>query len=876
MTDGPGSVPENLEPLITNIDRQVRAGVLPDDAARELRSIAPERAADVGAALAEYLRRVGLIRIMRDPPGMVDRSLTDWYLGPREDDRYWPLLRTALRYRGWQPDTIESIDTASTRILSLLPPPGRASFHSRGLVLGYVQSGKTANYTAVIAKAADVNYRLFIVLSGIHNALRSQTQERLESELCRLNSESWASLTTVADDFSIRAAGNADFFLTSLRDQRVLVVVKKNAAVLRRLIRWLTSANPRVLASCPILVIDDEADQASINASMSPGGRTRINELIGQLLTIPPRAAYVGYTATPFANLLIDPADAEGLYPRDFIVDLPKPDGYFGPERIFGRDRLTQEEGDEIDGLDVIREISDEDVPEVKPPTRDRGSWSPTLVDSLRNALDYFLLATSARRARGHTDLHSSMLIHTTMYTDGHEAFRPVVERWREARSGQIAGGDRESAAVLRDLWTAEVSRVPATEVGETATDFDALEPYLEAVLSELEVVVENSRSVIRLEYGDVGRPVVVIGGNTLSRGLTLRGLVVSYFVRSASAYDTLLQMGRWFGYRDGYADLPRVWMTAELAGYFFDLATVEHEIRQDVRLYELEGTTPTEFAVRIRTHPALTITARAKMQAAVECDISFSGRRPQMIFYRYRDIDWLRRNLDAGRRLVERAVSSGARVHEREDRAAHVLYGVAARDILDFVADYGFHPRNDQLQPGPLAGYIRDQNEIGELLTWNVAVVSRRRREGDRMIDVGPGVSVPLISRAKMAQNSDDTDAYLKAVMSHVDLAADMAMSVDEAANMNAEQLTTARVSGLLLLYPIDKDSQPRTAPNGRRSTRLPLDATEDLLGLAIVFPKASHLTAQGYRIADLSRIPREPLDMSEELEADGEEDEV
>ena len=327
MTDGQFS-PTELEPVVENIRRQVSLGITPSDAARQLYELLGDPA-KVRAGLAEYLRRVGAIRWLREPATLDEPGLPTWYAGPCEsDDCNWPALRRVLvAEEHWDPEDLTSLGHASDKILSRLHP--RVSPNStRRPRLGHVQSGKTANYSAVIAKAADTNYRLFIVLSGIHEGLRRQTQGRLEDQICRQRSEDWVSLTSTTNDFARRTAPRADFFLTDHHDHRVLLVVKKNQARLRGLIAWLRSARPNVLAACPILVIDDEADQASVNASTDVEGRTRINNLIIDLIQTPPKVAYVGYTATPFANLLIDTNNPEDLYPRDFIVDLPRPAAY--------------------------------------------------------------------------------------------------------------------------------------------------------------------------------------------------------------------------------------------------------------------------------------------------------------------------------------------------------------------------------------------------------------------------------------------------------------------------------------------------------------------------------------------------------------------
>jgi len=856
-----------LEPIVENIRRQASLGITPSDAARQLHELIGDPAR-VRAGLAEYLRRVGAIRWLREPPTLEEPGLPTWYPGPCEsDDCNWPALRRVLVDVGWEPEDLLSLDRASDSILSRLPPPGLSEFHTRGLVLGHVQSGKTANYSAVIAKAADMNYRLFIVLSGVHEGLRRQTQSRLEDQICRQHPEDWVSLTSSANDFARRTAPRADFFLTDHHDHRVLLVVKKNQARLRGLIGWLRSARPNVLAACPILVIDDEADQASVNASSGPDGRTRINDLIIGLIQAAPKVAYVGYTATPFANLLVDVSNPEDLYPRDFIVDLPRPAAYFGPERVFGRERLTQEEGEAIDGLDMIRRIPGDEVALVKPPGRNRADWDPTLAPSLEMALAYFILAAAARRARGHDDF-SSMLVHTSMYTDVHRSTIDLVVAWRADLSVALET-DRETVlGRLRRHWEEETERVPAADASETATSFDDLVPHITPIMAALELVRDDYDSQDRLDYEGEPHPIIVVGGNTLSRGLTLKGLIVSYFVRTASAYDTLLQMGRWFGYRQGYADLPRVWMTDELAGYFHDLATVEHEIREDIKLYEIERATPREFAVRIRTHPALSITARAKMQHAIECFASYSGRRPQMTIYRHRDAAWLGANRRAAWDLLERSLAETGSLESPANAA--LIRGVGVDSILHFIEAYRFHERAEELRPSLLAGYIRDQAALGSLVRWNVAVIGRAARDGDRVLEIGPGISMPLLNRAALRDRTDEVDADLGAVMSRADLAIDLAMPSAEVAGLPAATLISRRSNelpdvGLLLLYPIDRVSPPVRRGNARTGVRVQLDAVDDVLGVAFVFPRASNLTPQRYMSANLESVEREELELPE-----------
>ena len=328
-----------LQIQIEMLETLVRGGKTVRDAVRQMVQLNVVTDSDLVRVREEYDRRTNRIRVLSEPPVLHSHDTEAWYTGPGPDDRYWPDLESYIERRGWDRPTIDSIDQASTKILSYLPHPGAGQFNTKGLVLGYVQSGKTANYTAVMAKAADVNYKLFIILSGLHNNLRSQTQRRLQRELVNLNPEDWYTLTSIDRDF--RQIGNATAFLSARSGQKVLCVVKKNASVLRRLRSWLSGASEEALRDCPVLVVDDEADQASVNTARNLEYRSTINNLIVEILGFLPKSAYVGYTATPFANVLIDPSSIEDLYPRDFIVDLPKPDNYFGPEKIFGRELLT-------------------------------------------------------------------------------------------------------------------------------------------------------------------------------------------------------------------------------------------------------------------------------------------------------------------------------------------------------------------------------------------------------------------------------------------------------------------------------------------------------------------------------------------------------
>jgi Z1 domain len=705
------------------------------------------------------------------------------------------------------------------------------------------------------------------------NTLRNQTQRRLERELLtEMYRKYWVTLTQDEQDFPNRM-GNVDALLTDQHAQKILCVVKKNATVLRRLLQWLQVANKGILNNCPTLIVDDEADQASVNASGSEDKRTKINELLLQILSILPKAAYVGYTATPFANVFIDPSVPEDLYPRDFIVDLPKPIGYFGAQQIFGREPLTQDEPEqEYDGLDMIRHIGEEEIPFLGPRgNKDRLTFVPKITSSLENALRYFWMATAARDVRGDADEHSTMLIHTSLYTAVHQLFYPHIEAYRQSFLKDLKTRNALLLEDLQSLWSQESSLVPSAKVGEKGTSFDELVPYLVNTVDKTKVVVENSRSDQRLIYGDSAKIQIVIGGNTLSRGLTLEGLVVSFFVRATSAYDTLLQMGRWFGYRPGYADLPRIWMTEELEGYFYDLATVEQEIRNDIKLYEDASLTPTQFGVRIRVHPTLSITSRLKMTAAIPCKVSYSATLQQTTHFKHKDKQWLTDNINAAKSLIRLMKERGINEEVARDKKT-VFQGVTVNMILNFLNEYNIYESDPTFQGKLFRDYIQDQNKGGRLLQWNVVIVSRMPDADSETIDLGLGFSSPLLTRSRfIAGLTTDSVANLKAIASRVDRVADLDVGSEKLSSKGATDLHELRKKlnaddvGLLLIYPISKDSRPKNKENIKRG---PLEAVEHLIGIAMLFPNVEeeNLTPQSYMTTNLSGLIWEEEDLPEE----------
>ncbi|MFB8175160.1 Z1 domain-containing protein [Streptomyces sp. NPDC055966] len=792
------------------------------------------------------------IKELEEPHAVVLGNRDTWYTGPQDKDKCWPAIVDLLRKDGWTDEpAIRNLDDSSTRVVSLLNHPKEKSFSTRGLVVGYVQSGKTTNFTSVMAKAADRGYKLFIVLAGIHNGLRRQTQARLVQQLVEPNPSLWSQLTGLDRDFTPQE--NPASYFGKSNKTHVLCVVKKNATVLRKLALWLDKASD-YLQDCPALIIDDEADQATV-ATKS------INPLILSIMSSLPRSAYVGYTASPFANLLIDPS-AQDLYPRDFVVNLPKPDGHFGTEVLFGRYALDGEDAEQVDdGHDMIRSVPDDDVTCVRPETKaDVEGFEPVITDTLRRAVEYFWLTTAARRVRRRGNPHSTMLIHTSVNTSVHNSFKRPLEHLLKRAADSLA--DSNFLSRLRNLWEEETARVPAEEFGEQKVPFEDLAPELPGVFRSCRVIMDNSSSEDRLDYENGPVVAIAVGGNTLSRGLTLEGLSVSYFVRAVSAYDTLLQMGRWFGFRNGYADLPRIWMTDELAEWFRHLATVETEMRRDIDVYMTEDETPLTFAVRLRTHPALRVTAAAKMRDAVTAASSYGGKRVQTHYFRT-DAEWLRGNIAASRNLVAAARAHAVRIETRSSEGRYVFRNVPHDVVTDFLADYKFHDKSPENDADLIIGYIQKRVKAADSLRrWNVAIVGNPAGEP---FDFAADIGVGLNSRARLAvSNPDPYFADIKTLMSRRDAAVDL--DSDTAKLTEKGIMDRRRVllpdTGLLVLYPIDKTS----APGPTKKLRAPLNAEEHVIGVGLVFPEPGHgdSTVEKYISANLSGLRIEDEDYS------------
>lgn len=757
---------------------------------------------------------------------------TPWYPGPRPEHLYWPALRDHLASQGWSAAMLEDLDRSSSTVLASCRTPWAETKGGRGLVVGYVQSGKTTNFTAVIAKAADVGFRLFIVLSGTTKSLRRQTQARLDEQLHDLNPLTWSFPTNKDQDF---ASGNGIGPILHVPGLRTCIVIKKNKSRLKRLNNFLDqAARLGQLNACPILVIDDEGDQASLSPKCDTAKATAINKQIVKIIDRP-NVSYVAYTATPFANAFVNPHYEANLYPRDFIYSLPEPRDYFGSGALFGSDQL-----------DVIRDITDTEVDSYV------GPLAPKATDSLVTATSWFLMAATARRIRAHgVQPHTTMFVNASERINYHFDMWPVVRDVVVSLRSSILRNDDAVRTRMQELWTSEQTRVPPSDFGHGPIDFATIWEGLPATVELLGnidgathdsdpncgIVVDNSAAAYRLAYDDAQpRPIIVIGGNTLSRGLTLEGLVTSVFARSTKMYDTLLQMGRWFGYRRGYEDLQRVWMPSEIQERFQFLSRIEIEIRDAIRQYATTGLSPLDFGVKIRLHPLMAITRKTMMRDVRSFSFDLSGTRPQTTFFENL-LPVVRRTHVATNRLIAAIRKSGV---VREDVPAGSLYrNVAVDEILAFFDDgnggYPLCDSNEYFHNSIISHYVKVKRRRGELHEWNV--LFRRLKDAD-VSDVLDDVDATLVSRSRLTTGIDETTIGIGTLADRDDGTAD----VPDTFRGLPESYRDRSGKPLLVVYVIDKDSKPR---NRRR--RSDLDAVDHLIGLALFLPVSNHVDDLG-----------------------------
>lgn len=598
-------------------------------------------------AYYEIDSKMGLGVSLTDPEAKHDK---EWVYKRKDINWFYSdSYERYLKQEKWSPTVVQSLSDVGIKILGHLQNPmSLGTWDKRGLVIGHVQSGKTANYLGLVAKAADAGYKFIIVIAGIHNNLRKQTQERIDEGFVgrTRDEDKWkivgvgydnyphpATLTNIYADFNKQTADHSGWSLNDF-SKPVVLVIKKNVSTLTSLHRWLnelnTSGNGKI-SDVPMLMIDDEADNASINTKKEELDPTKTNRKIREILSLFEKSCYVGYTATPFANIFINP-DAYGdeslreeLFPKDFIYCLDAPTSYFGPNKVF----LDDENSDRI--LDTIC-----DAEKYLPLSHKRDFEILTLPPSLYKAIHQFIIIKAIRNLRRHYGKHSSMLINVSRFVDIQKIIRIHVN----VHLKKLKEAIKASYAMPKDIsdkneYMACLKIVFEDSYYDCGVTWDNVRAELFEAIDSIRTFVVNSSSDEALNYkkyekDGTGLTAIAIGGLSLSRGLTIEGLCVSYMYRNTRMYDTLMQMGRWFGYRPDYEDLCRVHLSKDSISWYSHIAESSDDLREQIKQMREDGLSPKKFGLYVLAHPdRLLVTAKNKMRTGEQLTFkyNFSGR---------------------------------------------------------------------------------------------------------------------------------------------------------------------------------------------------------------------------------------------------------
>ena len=675
---------------------------------------------------------------------------------------YFDRYKLYLRTENFANKTIENIESTCEEILSYCANPKNPSGidKKRGLVVGDVQSGKTANYLGLINMAFDYGYKIVVLLAGMTNSLRLQTQKRTDKGVIGAKSDSIGNaieyigvgfnpqdhfavpFTNQSNDFAKFIQRNLNAAISDF-NKPVVLVVKKIKSVLESVGERLQSelTEKGVLDSKSILIIDDEADNASINTSKTASNPTSINRSIRTIFNKFPIASYVGYTATPFANIFINPHDEEDnldLFPSDFIVQLNSPDNYFGGRKVFPNDD---------DSLPKCLRLLNEEEPDFLPVIHDRTAEYPVLPHSLKEAINEFLINNVIRTLRGQKTKHRSMMINITRYNDVQERIETAVLKYLETLKNAIEQLSSLSVeefvknAQCRNIYEIyltpfyEQIREGNQENGEEPLAWSKIQAGLYDEIKQMQVAVINSRNgkmsqrnkdgvKMRFDYEnfeDAGARVIAIGGMVLSRGLTLEGLMTSYYSRNAGTYDTLLQMCRWFGYRPQYQDLCRIYLTQESIDRFDAVLDAIEDMKTQFSEMKRRDKKPKDFGLMIRESPetlntTMLITSRNKMRGTevIEYRLNYGGV--------YADTSKLSRDIAVNNHNLSRVEQFLKRIKIECIRDRFMASEVSKFDVADLIRGLKIPYVNKKFDTEGLSEYIENSDLFPY---WDVAIAT-------------------------------------------------------------------------------------------------------------------------------------------------------
>lgn len=921
--------------LIEEADR-ILPKTLRNPNARQL----PEYAAILGCVVELYEAEVG-IKTFAPTTIAKDKQSKYWLYKtkPTIPHPFFERYKLYLSKDGFAQKAIENIELTCEEILAHCANPKSPSAvdKKRGLVVGDVQSGKTANYLGLVNMAYDYGYRIVILLAGTTNSLRTQTQKRADKGVIGAKSDTIGNcvehigvgfssqehyvvpFTNQSNDFKKFIQHSLNMAIGDL-NKPVVLVVKKVKSILESVSERLQSElSEKGLDSKSILIIDDEADNASINTAKPGNDPTSINRAIRAIFNKFPIASYVGYTATPFANVFINPTDEDpenlDLFPADFITQLYAPDIYFGGRKVFPKETDT-------DTLPRCLRLLNEDETAFLPVIHDKEIQYFGLADSLKEAIHSFLINNVIRTIRRQPNKHRSMMINITRYNKVQTQIHYRVSEYIDLLKNAIE--ELGSKTVEKFISDKELNKIyhlfaespfykivrEGSDIYHTdAVDWIDIQRGLYDEIKQLKVVVINSKNGKmnqldpdgknkRFDYEDYeeeGARVIAIGGMVLSRGLTLEGLMTSYYSRNAATYDTLLQMCRWFGYRPKYEDLCRVYLTQENIDRFDAVLDAVEDMKLQFAEMKRQGKTPKQFGLMIKESPetletTMLITARNKMRGTevIECRLNYGGV--------YSDTSKLSRDRavnDYNTACYNRFVSKLNFSWQRN--RFFMAQQVKKFDVAELIRDLKIPYINKKFDTEGLAEYI-ENSEIFPY--WDVVIASA---DAAMMVDVGQE-KIHCVERSFHIKGAKDpyiriggtnnrvmdpgvfdaglwlTDEQRKMIL---DTKNNNAPDGKTYTTLSATDYLERRVCPLLVIYPIDLKVQAsdveKEAWNGRVEELIELKGKikgtlgEDtpLMAFAFGFPKKESGVTVKYRA---NKVKLDELNANLEIDDDEE----
>ena len=836
---------------------------------------------------------------------------------------------------------IPSLDDFTDKILDkCVNPKQKGSWDRRGMVVGHVQSGKTSNYVGLINKATDAGYKLIIVIAGTISSLRRQTQERIDAGYVGRDSSAYlrnkrenrikgvGEFKVKTDIYPLTSSyylkgDEGDFSTKQLHNSNipigknpVVFVIKKNKTILENLIDWLshneyirTIEGRKKLINIPALIVDDESDYASVNTTKDINEVKTINKLIRVLLNLFDQNTFIGYTATPYANLFISQEYNEDLttyvkgkeyfigddlFPKHFIVNIKAAKNYIGASTLFGLEDPNSEESREP--LDIFRPIYSE---EYNPPLfekinkHNKEDLPEYLPDSLKYAIKSYILTCAVRRLRGHEKKHNSMLIHVALYVKWIDRVALLVNELIKEFTNNIEANDIEFIEDMRNIFVSDFK--PTTEnvlenlrYKDNRIEFHTWEEVnqeIRTAIKKFDVrAVHGTTSLSKIDYHNIsnidydrhenGLSVIAIGGGKLSRGITLEGLSVSYYLRTTKMYDSLMQMGRWFGYRPGYVDLCRLFTNNRIFDWFNHITMATEEMRNDFDIMSSQNLKPKDFKLKVRNHHGLlAVTSASKLYWSTNIKISFSGTNLQTYLLN-KDFDSIDNNFKQLQALTKRL--STAKTDDKRGKLRYLIFNdVNTEPLTEFIN--GFNVDTPHINKQVITDYIELQKAKKNVKEWTICIVSNTdkevgfyineedRKNRKKTKDLSSQYS--LISEGKAydmtcsIRNQTEPSEKYKITKNQIDDLVDRQVDLEkqdlESYSSIKQQRKTER-KGLLLIYGLDERGTSNLTNN------IPI------VGYSIYFPEIDNETKTSYTATIFDDFDEEVMPEEENLKSE------